>query len=269
MHPVIRTLGWGAVLLVALLATAAVAETKSTPADAPPSSAGMEQLLRMANFLSKLEQFSVALRSGYDVVQKSGQKIEFGEEREITLVRPNRFRVNARTSDGETSTVVFDGKVVTVFNATDNLYATSELAGDIDAAIAHFVKDLQMRLPLALLFVTTLPKELEQRLTEAEIVETATIAGKRYLHIAARSDSVDLQFWLPATGDPLPHRIILTYKHEEGQPQYWANFTDWNLAPNPAASLFSLDIPKEAARIPFLAQVRRAEASPTTKGEEK
>ena len=268
MHPVIRTLGSGAVLLVALLATAALAETKSPAVAASPSSPAMEQLLRMANFLSKLEQFRVGWQSGYDVVQDSGQKIEFGERRDMTLVRPNRFRINARTSDGEASTVVFDGKVVTVFNATDNLYASSELAGDIDAAIAHFVRDLQMRLPLALLFVTALPKELEQRLQEAEIVETATLAGKPYLHIAARSDSVDLQFWLPTTGDPLPHRIILTYRHEEGQPQYWANFTDWNLAPNPAASLFSLDIPKEAARIPFLAQVRRAEASPTKKGEE-
>jgi hypothetical protein len=269
MHPVIRTLGSGAVLLVALLATAVLAETKSPAVAAPPSSAAMEQLLRMANFLARLEQFSVVLRSGYDVVQESGQKIEFGEQREMTLVRPNRFRVNARTSDGEASTAVFDGQMIKVFNATQNLYAISEISGDIDAAITHFVKDLQMRLPLALLFVTALPKELEQRLQEAEVVETTTIAGKPYLHIAARSDSVDLQVWLPTTGDPLPHRIILTYKHEEGQPQYWANFTDWNLAPNAAPSRFTLDIPKEAARIPFLAQVRRAEASPTTKGEEK
>lgn len=267
MRLFLRTLGSAAVLLVALLATAAVAETKSPPADAPSSSAAMEQLLRMANFLARLEQFSVALRSGYDVVQESGQKIEFGEEREITLVRPNRFRVNARTSGGEASTVVFDGKVVTVFNATDNLYASSELTGDIDAAITHFVRDLRMRLPLALLFVTALPKELEQRLQEAEVVETSTLAGKPYLHIAARGDSVDLQVWLPTTGDPLPHRIILTYKHEEGQPQYWANFTEWNLAPNPSASWFALDIPKEAARIPFLAQVRRATVAPTTPGE--
>lgn len=267
MRLFLRTLGSAAVLLAVLLATAALAETKSPPADARPSSAAMDQWLRMANFLARLEQFSVRLRSGYDVVQESGQKIEFGEEREITLVRPNRFRVNARTSDGEASMVVFDGKVVTAFNATDNLYASSELAGDIDAAIAHFVRDLRMRLPLALLFVTTLPKELERRLTEAEIVETATLADQSYLHIAARGDSVDLQVWLPATGNPLPHRIILTYKHEEGQPQYWANFTDWNLAPNPAASLFTLDIPKEAARIPFLAQVRPAAAAPTTPGE--
>lgn len=268
MHFFLRTLGPGAVLLVALVATAALAETKS-PADAPSASSAMEQLMRMANFLSKLEQFSVELRSGYDVVQESGQKIEFGEEREITLVRPNRFRVNARTSDGDVSTVVFDGKVITVLNATENLYAVSELSGDIDAAIAHFVKDLRMRLPLALLFVTTLPKEFEQRLTGAEIVETTTIADQPYLHIAARGESVDLQVWLPAAGAPLPHRIILTYKNEEGQPQYWANFTDWNLAPDPPASLFSLDIPKEAARIPFLAQVRRAEAAPTTTGEQK
>ncbi len=32
-------------------------------------------------------------------------------------------------------------------------------------------------LPLALLFVTALPRELEQRLQEAEVVETTTIAA--------------------------------------------------------------------------------------------
>ncbi len=267
MRLFLRTLGSAAVLLVALLATAALAETKSPPADAPPSSAAMEQLLRMANFLARLEQFSVALRSGYDVVQESGQKIEFGEQRDMTLVRPNRFRINVRTSDGEASAAVFDGQAVKVFNATQNLYAVSEISGDIDAAITHFVRDLQMRLPLALLFVTSLPKELAQRVLDAEIVETTTIADQSYFPLAARGHSVDFQVWLPTTGDPLPHRIILTYKHEEGQPQYWANLTEWNLAPNPSASWFALDIPKEAARIPFLAQVRRATAAPSTPGE--
>lgn len=223
----------------------------------------------MANFLARLEQFSVGQRSGFDVVQESGQKIEFGEQRDITFVRPNRFRFNVRKSDGEAYTTVFDGQAVKVFNATENRYAISEVSGDTDAAITHFVRDLQMRLPLALLFVTTLPKELEQRFAEAEIVETTTIADQSYFHLAARGDSVDLQVWLPTTGDPLPHRIILTYALEEGQPQYWANFMEWNLAPNPSASWFALDIPKEAARIPFLAQVRRATAAPTTPGEPK
>jgi hypothetical protein len=264
----IRTLASGTVLLVALLATAALAETQSPPADAPPSSASMEQLLRMANFLAQLEQFSVVQRSGFDVVQESGQKIEFGEQRDITFVRPDRFRFNVRKSDGEAYTTVFDGQTVKVFNATENRYAISEISGDTDAAITHFVRDLQMRLPLALLFVTALPKELEQRVQDVEIVETTTIGDQPYFHLAAVGDSVDFQVWLPTTGDPLPHRIILTYKHEEGQPQYWANFIDWNLAPNLSASWFALDIPKEATRIPFLAQVRRAEASPTTTGEE-
>ncbi len=35
-------------------------------------------LMRMADFLSKTPRFSVGIRNGYDVVQESGQKIEFG-----------------------------------------------------------------------------------------------------------------------------------------------------------------------------------------------
>jgi hypothetical protein len=127
--------------------------------------------------------------------------------------------------------------------------------GGVDAAIMHFVKDLKMRLPLALLLVTSLPEELEERVQEAQIVETAILDGKPFVHLAARGDSVDFQIWIPATGDPLPRRIVITYKQEEGQPQYWASFSDWNLAPDPPASRFALDLPPDASRIDFLANI--------------
>jgi hypothetical protein len=189
------------------------------------------------------------------VVQESGQKIEFGETRKVTLARPDRFRVDVERSDGELSTAVFDGKAVTAYNARQKMYAMSEVQGDIDAAVRHFVRDLKMRLPLAMLFVTVLPQELKKRALGGDVVETTSVQGTPCVHVAARGETVDLQVWLPTTGDPLPRRIILTYKNEAGQPQYWANFSDWNLAPNPPASLFSVEVPKDASRIEFLAKV--------------
>jgi hypothetical protein len=201
------------------------------------------------------KESSVMSQSGYDVVQESGQKIELAERRKLTLVRPDRFRVDAEGADGDASTAVFDGKAITVFNPKQNMYASSEVQGDIDAAIRHFVRDLKMRLPLAMLWVTTLPSEFEKRVAGADIVETASVQGTPCAHVAGRGETVDFQLWLPTTGDHLPRRIILTYKNEEGQPQYWANFLDWNLAPNPPATLFPLDIPKEAQRIEFLSRV--------------
>lgn len=228
-----------------------------TSADAAIPNPAMEHLMRMANFLAQLKEFSVTLHSGYDVVQESGQKIEFGENRKMTVVRPDRFRVDVERSDGESFTSVFDGKTVTVFSPKKNLYAATEVQGDIDAAIRHFVRDLNMRMPLAMLWVTTLPQQLEQRAIEADIVETSSLQDTPCFHLAVRGESVDFQLWLPTTGDPLPRRIILTYKNADGQPQFWANFSDWNTAPNPPAALFTLDIPKDAGRIEFLARVPR------------
>lgn len=262
MHRARRTLVFGIMLMTALLAAVSLPAAEAPAAGSTTPSPAMEQVMRAANFLAQAKELSVTLQTGYDVVQESGQKIEFGETRKVTLVRPDRFRVDVERSDGEKTTAVFDGKAITVLNAKQNMYAASEVQGDIDAAIRHFVRDLKMRLPLAMLFVSVLPQQLEQRTLDAAIVETASVQGTPCFHVAGRGDTVDFQLWVPTTGDPLPCRIILTYKNEEGQPQYWANFSDWNLAPNPPASLFALEIPKDASRIEFLARVPRAAAPP-------
>jgi len=269
MHSFLRAIVSGAVLLAALAAAIPLAAVEAPEADASAANPAMEQLMRMAHFLAQLKQFSVEQESGYEVVQDSGQKIEFEESRRLVLVRPDRFRVDMQGGDGDERRVTFDGKAVTVLNETQKMYASSEIPGSIDEAIKYFVQDLQMRLPLAMLFVTTLPEEIEQRVQEVAIVETVMREGTPFVHLAARAESVDFQVWLPETGDPLPRRIVITYKHEEGQPQYWADFSDWNLSPNPPETLFSLDIPKDASRIGFFAEAPGAATSSAAKGEEK
>jgi hypothetical protein len=258
MHRVARTIISAALLLTAVAAPVPLPAAETSAAGPGSPNPAMEQLLRMANFLAQLPAFSVKLQCGYDVVQESGQKIEFGERRKLTLVCPDRFRVDVERSDGEPSSAVFDGKAVTVSSPKLNMFATSELSGDVDAAIIHFVKDLRMRLPLAMLLVTTLPKELEKRVLAADMVETNVLQGIPCVHLASRGERVDFQLWIPSAGDPLPQRVIITYKYEKGQPQYWANFSEWNLAPNPPATLFALDIPKDAGRIQFLSKVAQA-----------
>uniref|UniRef100_A0A832A216 DUF2092 domain-containing protein n=1 Tax=Desulfacinum infernum TaxID=35837 RepID=A0A832A216_9BACT len=241
---------------VTAVAPFSAAEEKALEAAAPDPA--MESLMRTAHFLAQLKEFRVHMRIGYDVVQESGQKIEFGERRTWTVVRPDRFRADVERSDGEKAAIVFDGKAITVYHPNLNMYAVSEISGDIDTAVKHLIKDLNVRMPLSLLLVTSLPKELEKRVVRADLVETSVLEGTPCAHLAVRGDAVDFQMWVPIEGDPLPRRIVLTYKNDEGQPQFWANFSDWNLTPNPPADFFSLDIPKDASRIQFLAQVRQS-----------
>jgi hypothetical protein len=261
-----------AFFVVAMLAVFPLSSSAADPSstgDSVSKRSGMEQIMRMANFLAQLKQFSVTLESGYDVVQGSGQKIEFGERRKLTVARPDHLRVDVERSDGGRSMTVFDGKTITVFTPKSNLYATAEMPGNIDQAIMHFVKDLHMQLPLSMMLVTSLPGELEQRDLSAEIVETSPLFGAPTVHVAGRGQGVDFQFWISTEGDPLPCKLILTYKNEEGQPQYWARFSDWNLSPNPPDSLFTLDIPKDAGRIQFLAEIPKPAKPVAKKGGKK
>jgi hypothetical protein len=199
------------------------------------------------------------------VVQESGRKIEFGEIRKVTLRRPDRFRSDIERSDGEKARVLFDGKDIVVFNERENVYAKSSRPGDLDGAVTYLLSDLKLRLPLAMMFLSRLPVEIEKRVRSVDLVERSTIMEVPCVHLAAETQDVDFQIWVPSDGDPLPRRIVITYKHNQGEPQFWANFSDWNLSPNPSESLFGFSPAEGVREIPFLAQMELSQPEPPQK----
>jgi hypothetical protein len=255
-------IGWVLVLSLLMAPVASIAAQEKSSGAPAGSIEAMALLKRAADFLSQSAQFSVTIRTGYDVVQASGQSIEFGEIRKITLKRPDRFRSDIERSDGEKGFVTFDGKDIVVFHEKDKVYAKSSRPGDLDGAVTHLLSDLKMRLPLAMLLLSRLPMEIEKRVQSVEEVERTVITDVPCAHLAARTQDVDFQIWIPSSGDPLPRRIVITYKNESGRPQFWANFSEWNLSPNPADSLFTFSPAEGTREIPFLAQLQTPTPGP-------
>jgi len=267
----IKTLQKGTrnVLCLAILATLAgcaehqavtQSDTLASPAAVPQTTVqepteAKDLLLRMANYLAKAQKFTVAMTDNYDTFQASGQKIEFGEKRNITVSRPNGLRVDLEESNGEKHVFLYDGKDMTVFNPSQNVYAQAAKAGGIDEAVVYLLKDLHMRLPLAALLLSRFPAEIESRTQTLDYVEKTTIHGVPTHHLAGRTETVDYQVWIPEGTQPLPLRIVLTYKNAEGQPQFSAQFSDWNLSPTVSASEFSFTPPAGSRKIAFAAQV--------------
>lgn len=221
-------------------------------------------LMRMAEFLAKIPRFSFDLESSYEVVQESGQKIEFGESRKIIVSRPNGLRVEVEQSDGEQHLVQYDGKAITVFSPSKNVYAQISKAGGIDEAVKYFLRDLGMRLPLAMLLTSEFPADLDRRTQELEYVESTVIDGVLTHHLAGRTETVDYQVWIAEDVQPLPVRIVLTYKNAEGQPAYRAQFSNWNLVPEVRDSLFAFTPPQGVQRISFAAEVPKIAAERLT-----
>jgi hypothetical protein len=268
----IRTL-WATVTVLAIVLALGAAPVLAAD-DAPAATAAQQDpeakaiLMTMANFLAKAPAFSVTIRSGYDAIQADGQYIEFGEQRRILLQRPDRARIEVKRSDGDRGLVLLDGKGITAFKADDNVYARVEKPGTVDNAIVFLVRDLQMTLPMARMFLTTFPQDLEKQLTAISYVEEDVLFDVPTDHLAARSAEVDLQLWIAQGEQPLPRRVILTYKNAPGQPQFRADLTDWNLSPKVAADSFSFTPPAGAEQVPFLAPVRQKGSLPMQKGGE-
>jgi len=216
----------------------------------------MDAVLRMAEFLAKSQRLSVTADTGYDVDQVWGQKLEFGATRKITVQRPNRVAVDIANRDGTRRGFRFDGKQIAFFGLEEKAYATAQKSGDIDAALAYFTRDLRMPWPMAELFSNTFPTTIKDRVSEAYYIEEATIAGTPCDHIALRNDLVDMQMWIAKGEKPVLERLVITYKLEDGQPQFRADLRDWNFAPDVSDSLFTFTPAEGAKRIAFVAGMK-------------
>jgi hypothetical protein len=238
-------------LLMIALGGMLVGVPTPSPAASEQDERAMTILKRSTSFLSQTQRFSVMVDSGFDVVQASGQKIEFGETRKIVIRRPDHARIDITKRDGGASGFIFDGQEIAVFNTRENVYATTAKPGTLDAAIAYFIEDLDMRFPLAEMLSSTFAEALPAKVHASAYVEMASIANVPCDHLAFRGDQADLQMWIAQGDEPLPWRMVITYKNAPGQPQFWAQFSDWSVSPDVPDALFVFTPPAGAARIAF------------------
>jgi hypothetical protein len=232
------------VALAGAATTAAPVHAEKNPAAA--------RLEAMARLLADTKRFSVTIDCAYDVVQDSGEKIEFGERRVVALRRPDRARIDVTRRDGSRRGLLFDGKQLAVFDLDANVYATVPKPGTVDAAFDHFVDDLDMRLPLRELLKTDLLRELKDELGSARLVAEERLGGVTTDHVAFRGDKTDVQVWIPRDGPPLPRRVVITYRLAAGIPQFAADLSEWNLAPELPDTLFTFTPAAGAEQIPVL-----------------
>ena len=236
------------------LHAAAATAADSAPETESEAYAG-QRLQEMASWLAGLEEYAVTMRAGYDVLQDSGQMIEFAELRKISLKRPDKARIEQQASDGVRDLLVFDGNDITILDASSNVFAQAPAPGaNLDDAIHYLLDSLGLRLPLAPMLMTSFPETLRQHVVEVDLVEATDLLGPTTDHIAARTQEVDFQIWVTQGDEPWPLRIVINYRLLPGSPQFWANLSEWSRSPAFNSQTFLFEQPAGATRIPFAAQ---------------
>ena len=208
-------------------------------------------LKKATSTLVGAEQLKLTAEFGFDVLQDDGQKLEFGARQEISIQRPDKARVSFTRRDGVNGGILFDGKRIAFFNHDEKVYAIEPFEGDIDAAFDHLAGELGIPMPLNDFFSSDPARALAEKLDSGYVVGESTVAGVLCDHLAMRNDEVDFQVWIARGENPLPRRIVITYKKEEGSPQFWAQFIDWDLAPKINDKTFAFDPPEGSEEIQF------------------
>jgi len=70
-------------------------------------------------------------------------------------------------------------------------------------------------------------------------------------HLALRGEKEDVQVWIAQGDEPVPRRIVIKYRHIEGQPRFWVQFAEWNFSPELSDTTFTFVPPRDAERIGF------------------
>jgi hypothetical protein len=205
-----------------------------------------ESVVRAANFLADQSSFRVVADISFDVLQSDGRLLEFGERREITIRRPDRVRVDAIQRDGDVRTLYFDGSVISIDLPQHKAFVSKEMPGTLYAALDFLSEKLDAPVPLANLFSENFAAPLEDQIAAGHYVGQAVIDGRSCEHLAFRLPEVDVQLWIEEGDRPLLARIVISHKHDDGNPQFRATLRDWDLTLETPEALFHFE-PKEGS----------------------
>jgi len=176
--------------------------------------------------------------------------------------RPNRMLAEVSGDDGS-SKLVFDGKTAIIYSAAQNKYATIAVPeGTIAGMMKEAVGRLGVDFPLADFLSDDPGKAFLSGITVGRVVNTVTIDGAPYDHLFFfQPPGIELELWLAKNEQSLPRRLIVTYRTLPGQPNFIAQFSDWNFNANPSEADFAFQPPAGATQVELKPVATAAPAS--------
>ena len=206
-------------------------------------------LLRMGQTL-RAEQFSFQVRTIRVYGDPSGEPLHIFHTMKVTVHRPNQMLADISGDDGDNK-FVFDGKNAVIYSGAGKKYAMVPVAGGtIQTMMEELVGRLGVDFPLAD-FLTEAPnKAFLTDVTSGRVVNTVTIDGSPYLHLFfTQPPGIELELWLTKNDQSLPKRLIVTYRDLPGQPNFIAEFSDWNFNIHPSDADFAFQPPPDATQV--------------------
>jgi len=235
------------------------AATAAKPAISPEAGAA---LMHMGQTLQSKE-FSFQAQTIRVYADTNNQLLHIYHTLNVTVRRPDRLLVDRNGDDGP-GKLVYDGKTVVVYMADGNKYASIPVPNTIEGMMKVAMGRLGVDFPLADFLTDAPSKAFLTGVNSGRVVNTITIDGIPCLHMFfSQPPGIDLELWVEKNDRSLPRRLIVTYRSLPGQPDFVAEFSNWNLAVHPTDADFIFQPPTGAVEVALKPPAAAAPAKAT------
>jgi hypothetical protein len=238
-------------LLAALCGFFAVGPALATDMAVSAINPEADQLLRAACArLAAAKAFTCKAEVWEDAVVL-GHKVTTTKTMVAQVRRPDRVQLEIR-SPKHSRGFWYDGQFLTLLDRVHNLFGSVAVPNTIDKLLDAASDKFGIILPLEDLLVNDPYASAMEGIKGGAYFGKVNVLGTPCQHIAFSTDTVDWQLWIQDGPNPLPRKLVITYKQEDTAPQVTALFSDWKLKRGIPDKTFEFTPAKGAARIEIL-----------------
>ncbi|MHC4089180.1 MAG: DUF2092 domain-containing protein [Planctomycetota bacterium] len=222
------------------------------PPDEQDSLAPEELLTEMAAFMAAHDDYAFEALVTYQSLQESGQTLHFDMIQSVAVSQPDRLFWTTLNDDASSDKAWYSAGQFSMLKQPDNIYGQIDVPATIPEMIDVVTNDYGIVVPFSDLLASGDESVFLRDLEASEYVGLAWVEGAWSHHLALRNELVDFEVWMQAEGDPIPLKLAITWKLEEGLPAYVARFREWNFSPILDESQFHFNVPSGAELIEIL-----------------
>jgi hypothetical protein len=205
-------------------------------------------LKSMSTYLDGLPAFTVSGDVDSEVIDLSGQKLQFSSSVAIAAKRPGNLYVSRQGAIADVE-IIFNGKTLTLNGKGLNVYKQIGSPGTIDDAFDTMQVEIGLDMPGADLLYADPYIGLSSGVVSSTYLGTDFVNGVECHNLAFRQEKTDWQLWVQVGDAPVPMKYIITTKWMTGAPQYSVRFRDWNTKPQIEANRFEFSAPEGARKL--------------------
>jgi hypothetical protein len=207
-------------------------------------------LQEMSYFMGSKDEYTFKAEIMFDVIVKSGQKVQYNANETVYLKKPNKFSIEY-VSDLGGYKLWYDSGKATILELPTNDFSITTLPDTVDQALRKLYEQYSFSPVLSeFLFINTF-KTLTKNVVSGENFGQSRVFGTKCLHLYIVEKDIDWQIWIEDGKRPIPRKLVITYKNLPESPQFIAILKDWIFNRPIASPAFKPEIPKLNNRVEF------------------